>query len=410
MTVAFITQHHPPTLCGVGDFTVKLAGAFHLLGIESHIICNADQKASLGTDGAFTLHPVVEKWDGRGFDAISERLELLRPDWVLLQYTPHGYHRKGLPLHILGLYDRFSGKNFRVFTFFHEISIRPERKLATWVACFLQKQLAKRMLRRSDAVATSSDIYGDTLKKLGAADKLILSPIGPTVRPFEPAPENLCALRARLGIADGVAVVGSFGNRDISPYLTDFDRLVAESPGMTWLICGKSATPDEVLRSRAYIRYVGPMDEAGIYAHLRLCTAYFSPDLVRPNGQGGSCNKSSALACGLSLGIPVVGVKGDMNNVLLRHGENILLADTNQPFALYDALLACISSPELAQNLGAAARLLYENHLLWDIAAIRHLELMVKKQEYAWAAPREGGSVEKKRFDVPAQTTAANGQ
>jgi glycosyltransferase involved in cell wall biosynthesis len=374
MTVVFITQNHPPTFCGIGDYTANLAEAFQNLGIETHIICNADQKAGFLTQ--VKVYPIVENWYTSGFKTVMQQLELIKPDWVIMQYVPHGFHAKGLPLMLPYLYDMMSQKGYRVFTFFHEFYTRMAQ---TWALKFLgvaQEYLAKQIANKSDKAAANIDLYTEKLNKLIKSDKIGLIPIGSNILPFTVPPSVKTALKAELNIPIDAPIIATFGNRNITDYLVEFDKLVAEIPNLVWLICGKTATPLETLASRSYIRYAGAMSAEDIYTHLQLADVYFSPDLVYPTGEGGSSNKSTALACGLSLGVPVVGIKGDMNNALLKHDENIILADANEPLDLYKSLKTSLLYEDKRQFLGQNAKELYDNHLSWNVIAAQHLALM----------------------------------
>jgi glycosyltransferase involved in cell wall biosynthesis len=377
MTIVFITQNHPPTFCGIGDYTANLADACQKLGIDTHIICNADQKAGYLTN--VNVYPIVEQWNQAGFDAVMTCLEGIKPDWVLMQYVPHGFHAKGLPIRLPHFYDMLAGKGYQVFTFFHEFFIRSGQSWKTQLASFVQKYLAKKVLNKSDKAATSIDLYANMLNAIVKTDKVQLIPIGSNILPHEVDPSVKMALKHHLNIPKDARIMATFGNRNVTEYLPDFDKLAQEIPNFVWLICGKNATPLAMLQSRAYIRYAGPMSAFDIYQHLQLADAYFSPDFVYPSGEGGSSNKSTALACGFSLGVPVVGIKGDMNNTLLQHGRNILLADSRQPLELYKMLQKVLQSTDYADALAQNAYALYENELSWETLAAKHLALMTNE-------------------------------
>jgi glycosyltransferase involved in cell wall biosynthesis len=374
MTVVFITQNHPPTFCGIGDYTANLADAFQKLGIETHIICNADQKSGHLTH--IKVYPIVEKWDKTGFKTCMDTLEIIQPDWVLMQYVPHGFHAKGLPLGLPHFYDMLTAKGYSVFTFFHEFFIRSGNNWKTQLASLAQKYLAKQVLNKSKKAATSIDLYANMLNKLSKNDKVGLIPIGSNILPHKEDPSVLTALKTSLSIKTDAPIIATFGNRNITDYLPDFDKLAEEIPDFVWLICGKTSTPLATLASHSYIRYAGPMSAFDIYKHLQIADVYFSPDPVSPTNEGGTCNKSTALACGFSLGVPVVGIKGDMNNALLVDKKNILLADSYKPFDLYESLKIALKPTNFAQELGENARKLYENDLTWEILAAKHLAIM----------------------------------
>ncbi len=340
-------------------------------GMEIHVVCDADQTAARSGDG-ITVHPVVHFWDKKGAASFSKTLENIRPDWAIVQYAPHNYHPKGLPFGLFSFYKTFHRLKIPVTTVFHEVKIRSMEGLKNAVASFLQMRIANRLAGASARVVTSIDIYAGHLKKW--REKTALIPVGSNIAPIETPPARAKKLRERLRIPPAAPVVCTFGNRDISPYLAAFDRLAKDFPDLIWLICGRNPTPPDVLSSRPYFRPVGEMDGADIYEHLSLGNVFFTPDLVGRWGDGGTCNKSGSLACGCSLGIPVVGAKGDMNNALLEHGKNILLVDILDENALHAAIKSGLSSKEKSAELGQNARKLYDEHLDWPVLAGKFLK------------------------------------
>jgi glycosyltransferase involved in cell wall biosynthesis len=122
------------------------------------------------------------------------------------------------------------------------------------------------------------------------------------------------------------------------------------------------------------------MSAESIYQHLSLGQIFFMPEDINAKNEGGTSHKSGSLACAFSLGIPIVGIKGDMNNRLLGNGKNIVLVDMTHKTALFDALHACFSTPDLASDLSKNATELYNNHLKWSslidkILATMHIKI-----------------------------------
>ena len=138
----------------------------------------------------------------------------------------------------------------------------------------------------------------------------------------------------------------------------------------------------DVLESRSYLRNTGKMSAEDIYYALNLGDIAFLPEPVNAQFEGGSSNKSTALACVFSLGVPIVGIKGDMNNVLLKDNENILLANLNEPDSLYKALKNALNTEGSSDvgfglsDLGRNAYTTYQNALSWEVIGQQFLGLM----------------------------------
>ncbi len=372
MKVVFLTRNYPPTICGVGDYTYHLATEMLRKGIKTHVICSADP---IVESNDIPVYPIVKEWNTEGVSLVVDVLKKIQPDWFIIQYVPHAYHPKGLPFVLLALYRALSPLNISILTVFHEVKIRPERAIKTRLISFLQGQLAYELSNRSSKVVTSIDFYDNNLKKLSAEKKAII-PIASNILPIEVSLDVKQNLKEKYKISPDAKVICTFGDRNVSDYVTAFDKLLEEYPNLVWLVCGKNKTPSVIWRSRSYFRYVGAMPAEQIYEHLSLGDVFFMPDFVTEEGQGGTCNKSGSLACAMSLGIPIVGSKGDMNNKLLVDGDNILLTDIRNPLAVYDALKLCLEKQALSASLGHNARQFYEKSLTWAASADQFLALM----------------------------------
>jgi glycosyltransferase involved in cell wall biosynthesis len=368
MKILFITPNYPPTFCGVGDYTYHLAQEMARRGIEMHVICSANQKAQSKNE---TVYPVIKRWNRGGVQLAEKIIQDVKPDWVVIQMIAYAYQPKGLPFLVLSLYNRLKKANVKVATTFHEIRIKPEGSIKKWIVGQLQTYIAHRMRDMSDKVITSIDLYAAMLN--APSDKLSMIPIGSNIPPIDVSPEESAALKKKHDINSTATIICTFGNRDITPYLPAFDKLVQYQPNTIWLVSGRVHTPIDVLKSRDYIRYVGALPAEDIYRHLVLGDIFFMPDPVNEKGEGGTSNKSTSLACACSLNIPIVATKGDLNNALLLEGEKLLLVDINDTDTLYNTFKMCLDKPDLCAKLGNNAYEFYQNHLTWTVLTDKFL-------------------------------------
>ena len=380
MKIVFLTPNYPPTICGVGDHTHRLALEMMEKGVEIHVICSADQTPMPSDSPLLTIHPVVKSWNTEGVTSIMDVVKMIQPDWFITQYVPHSYHPKGLSYILLFLYHQLNALKTPILTIFHEVKIRPQTAFKTRLMSYLQGLIGNKLSNMSAKVVTSIDFYDNNLKDI-PSDKRTIIPIGSNILPIAVSDFKKQNLKNKYQIDANAKIICTFGNRDISSFLPVFDSLSTDYPNLIWLICGKNNTPSVVWPSRSYLRYVGPMSADDIYRHLALGDVFFLPDYLSINGEGGTCNKSGSLACGLSLNVPIIGTKGDMNNQLLKDKENILLVDINDKNAVINAFKACFESSNLSQKLGNNARELYDNALTWRVLSDAFLATMAFKAE-----------------------------
>jgi glycosyltransferase involved in cell wall biosynthesis len=102
------------------------------------------------------------------------------------------------------------------------------------------------------------------------------------------------------------------------------------------------------------------------------------PDVVSPHGEGGTCLKSGSLAAAFAAGLPVIGVRGDMTGLPLRHGENIWLVERGDAESLFKAIRMVQSDPVLRERLRTNGAILYREHLAWEVLAEAYQVLFQK--------------------------------
>ena len=388
MKIAVVVPNYPPTICGVGDYTYHKIQEFLKVGIEVHVICSADQKPEPAAQPV--IYPMIKVWNAAGFKAVLDKLDELKPDWVIVEYVPHGFEPHGLPIAVLGFYKGLTRRKYNILTVFHEVRVRPGTKLSSRFISAVETYLARKIVQYSTKVVTSIDFYADLLRggnknlskignlpKINAnASKINVVPIGTGIMPIETNATISENFKKRFNIPSNAPVIVTFGNRNVTEYLAAFDKLNQDIPNFIWLLCGKTSTPTDVLESRSYLRNTGKMSAEDIYYALSLGDIAFLPEPVNAQLEGGSSNKSTALACVFSLGVPIVGIKGDMNNVLLKDNENILLANLNESDSLYKALKNALNTEGSSEQLGRNAYATYQNALSWEIIGQQFLGVM----------------------------------
>jgi glycosyltransferase involved in cell wall biosynthesis len=372
MKITFLTRNYPPTICGVGDYTFFLAKELAEKGIAVSVLCFSDQ-TPLQSD-KISVYPVIKSWNTEGVSKVIDFVKKWNPHWFITQYVPYSFNIKGLPFAFSTLYRQLYHLRVPVLTVFHEVKIRPEKHLKTRILSFLQGQIAASMAHKSVKIVTSIDFYANNLKRF--KDKINLIPVATNIPVIEVSKGLKYHLKEKNNIPQNAQIICTFGNRNIANYLIDFDALALKYPDLIWLICGKNSTPSVFFDNRNYIRNLGKMSAENIYQHLSLGDIFFMPEDINAKNEGGTSNKSGSLACAFSLGIPIVGIKGDMNNRLLEHERNILLADTTQKNALFNAIDGCLSSTEKHSKLSKNACNLYENALKWPIVADKFLSII----------------------------------
>lgn len=189
MTVLHVVPHLPPPYEGVGTYATALAGA---LGGESRFLVGDPE------------------WSGSGGRAVAARtaaalLEGIgEAGTVLLHYAGYGYQRRGCPAWLVEGLSRWRG---RLATVFHEVwASGPPWSSSFWLLP-AQRRLAARLARRSEALATTLEIYAGLLRPWTDGKAVAVLPVFSTVG--EPAEVPGFAARERRLVVFGGAGVRS---------------------------------------------------------------------------------------------------------------------------------------------------------------------------------------------------------
>ena len=182
-----IVPNLPPAVCGVYDYTRKLAENLHVAA-QWRLLCPSD-----GEPWPRASHAKVSR-DGA---SLSRALLDFQPDVVALQYTCYGYADNGVPGWLADGLETFSRTHkARLAVFFHELSYDgPPWRRAHWRKP-KQDALALRLCSLADAVLTGVPQWKQDLQ-LASRREVIFAPVPANI---EPGPRHTRGGELRLGI------------------------------------------------------------------------------------------------------------------------------------------------------------------------------------------------------------------
>ena len=324
----------PPLVDGVGDYTCNLAREFARHGHKVYVACRADARIKADYDDIH-VYSVVKRWD---FGAARPIVRLIREqgiEVVSLQYVPHGFQRKGLPLALPYVMRKVKRCHVCVSIFFHEVYVQPQpRNLKRSVLSYGMQHIARCLMDTADILGTSIPYYKQMMQQVGGDGKEIhVIPIPSNVPLVHVADEELKALRRRIA-PNGEPVIAFFGHRDLTSVLAALKELKEEGRKFVLLFIGKVSKTALAVKEQDGTWFTGelPISEIGIY--FRVADMMILPT----NKVSGNSFKSGALAAALQYGLPVVTVSGALTNSSLINGENVVFAD----FSSSNVLKACI--------------------------------------------------------------------
>ncbi len=358
MKFLLVCNQVPPIIDGVGDYVVNLSATLTLLGHDVQIICSDQKEVNLQNN--IKIHASITDWNKKGMDQVAELIQFIQPDWLIFNYVPYAFDKKGIPF---GLSKGLAswGKRTKLLVIFHEVRIRWEwNNWKSWLIASAQAWIAKQLHQIADMGFTSIEFYQKLLPQ-----PTYLLPIGSTIKPCPIDLQKLETLRTKWLSKVKGPVILTVGIRNIDRLYKAFQLIQKHMPEACLLVCGAG----KEFRRLDGVVYTGRLDSEDLYHALYLGDVLVVFDYVSKKGEGGSCNKSGALAAAFSTGKPVVGTKGDMNNHLLQHEHNIWLVDYHSEELIAKDLVDILEDEILNTQLSAGAKNLYDTQLNWTVLA-----------------------------------------
>lgn len=381
MRVLLITARYPPAICGVGDHSAGLRDALQRRG-HTVLIATGTAEAA-GQDGVH-VYPFDAHDRARWLATLVEQWGIQK---VLWQYSPYALHPKGMPWWVVQAAKAQKAAGVRQYAFFHEVRIRYAvpglfNKWRAWQ----QQQIASRLVKLCDAVATSIPFYLQYLE-----------PPVQDARPVQliPVPSNIPvtggedmrtvqagvvaqdrahaagALSTGFGMADSVGV---FANRALPGVVEALARVQRSRPSLNVVWLGHASEPErtalqeQMVQHGLYARCTGALPLPLLAQEMEQVTLLLLPQPLGPRGEGGISLKNGTLAAAFGAGLSVIATRGDMTGPELQHGTHLHLLDDNSADAWQEAIARLLSEPGYAQSLAEGGRRFYHQHLTWNVA------------------------------------------
>jgi glycosyltransferase involved in cell wall biosynthesis len=214
--VTMVVSALPPVLDGIGDYTARLAGTL----VENELAVDV----TLLTDGTRRIDPIPGISVHGDFDPVRPGsnwglLDLIaadRPDWLIVQYNPFSYGRRGLNLTLPRVLRRVRSRvpGVRLAVMYHERYV-PVMSWQFAIMTVWQRWQYRRIGRAADVVFFSIQKWADEYRRFTArrGQPVHHLPVGSAM---PRVPIDLATARARLGIADDEIVLGLFGSSHVS--------------------------------------------------------------------------------------------------------------------------------------------------------------------------------------------------
>ncbi len=340
MKVGLISSGYAPDVDGIGDYTWWMAKtlAAHR-EVETPVAVftrtGSDHKISAGV----AVSPFFDARHPRTFSNLPETLKGRNLDWLVLQYNPFGWGRRGYcprvpsTLHKL----RRSQAAPRLAVMFHETTVPPWPWKFT-VMLMWQWPILRSVCRAVDVAFVSTDRWVPQVKRVAPRLPVHVLPVGSNIPLCDISQEEA---RLKIGIESDALVLGVFGSAHMSRRLD-------------WIAAAINEARRRRPERKTMLLYVGPDGEAirravgdadlidcgvlpseEVGARLRAMDAAISPFI-----DGMSARRTSVISV-LHHGIPVATTQVSWTEALFREatpaGLLVSKATSAETFAMETA-------------------------------------------------------------------------
>jgi glycosyltransferase involved in cell wall biosynthesis len=296
------------------------------------------------------LFHAADGWGLRSVAAIAKKIRESGGSHVFMEYPGKGYRRSVFAV-LLPLFIKHAARSVRVVVRLHEYSnVR-----------LLSKLVIVPLVSFADFVIIPSEddlaLARRSMPWIRKKSKAIM--IGSNVPRRDFAPAELAGFRKSLTENDSDRIATYFGfiykNKGFEVLTDVMCSLIRKRKDLVWLVLGDFLSPrdrDAWLRdveSRGVgsrVRYLGYVPNVDVSRYLSVTDV-----CVLPYADGVSLRRGSFMAA-VGHGLPIVTVRNDRLNHLLKDGENILLCDSLDRHQLEEKTNRLLEDPGLRESVG----------------------------------------------------------
>jgi len=222
-----------------------------------------------------------------------------------------------------------------------------------------QRLLQRVVCKLADQILVNAAAIKDWLVADGyAADRIMVIPNGVDLTRFE-RPARTGSLHREFGLPTGAPLIGLVGRlarlKGVEDFLTAAAVIARRFPSARFVIVGDAADESYMAALKQQAAQLG-LDDRLIFTGYRSDVERLLTELsvsVLPSLSEGLSN---ALLESMAAGVPVVATRVGGTAEALHDGENGLLVPPSDPDAIANAICRLLDAPDLASQLGLAAR------------------------------------------------------
>jgi glycosyltransferase involved in cell wall biosynthesis len=360
----------PPRFCGIGDYTARLCRA---LSTNARVTAYT----GAGTPAAIAgvqIESVFSASDLRSVRKIAERVEIDRPDWVVLQFNQFSFGRWGLNPYLPLAMRRIKRTcpETRLAVMFHEDFVPP----ITWKFCVMrtwQKWQFKALGRAADVVLFSIDPWVEKYRSWFPGKPVLHMPVGSNIPEFPISREDA---RARLGVQVNQVVLGLFGSLHQSRNLPWVQAAVnaVRAAGADVVVLYVGAQVDLLRGALRDVRVIadGTAEPDEVSRRVRAMDVYLAPF------SDGVSSRRTSMMTGLQHGIATVSTLGEFTDQVMarENGRALILSPADSLEKYADEVVSLTQDANRREQVGRQGMEFYRREFDWDVIGRRFMRAL----------------------------------
>lgn len=359
MKIDIINNALPPRFEAIGHYTSIMAREIADAGHDVRILVpQADDYEPIP---GIEIVPCFTTDPPRGVEGLVGPIEARAPDWVILQYNPFGYGKRGLnldlPRVLAGIKKRHPGIGLAVMA--HETFVPWRVNVKFAVMASWQVPQFRQLGRAADVLFLSIDPWVAELKPWFPRTPVIHLPVPSNMPNIGASREEA---RKHLGIASETPVLGLFGAIHISRALPLVQRTVEEArkadPATRMVYIGPNRAEIEAFVGEAGIFTDGPASGEEVSRR------FAAMDVTLSTFTDGVSTRRGSFMTSLQHGVAVVGTLGHHTDTILRENtaKGPLLIDVQDEDGFVAAALRLLKDRNECAAVGRHGQELYDAH------------------------------------------------
>jgi glycosyltransferase involved in cell wall biosynthesis len=366
---AIITGEYPPQIGGVSHYTQLVAQGLVEVGDAVHVF--APSCGDVQTrDGKVVLRRLPGCFGSRALALLSQELERLAPDRLLVQYVPHAFGFKAMNVPFCWWLRRQS-QRLPVWTMFHEIEFafhwrQPLKHNFLSVVTHLMAFLTSRASAR---IFVSTTYFEKTLRRYASAPTPISWLPVPSNMPTCVSPRAIEETRKKIAANKETIIIGHFstlGTRHAPMLERILPSVLASDERYIALLIGEGGAQftrkvlDVHPNLHDRIKPLGVLSSEDVVTNLAACDL-----LLQPYPDGISSRRTTIMA-GIALGLPVVSNLGIATEAIWRECRAVELVRDLDAREYAEVIRRLMNDKKRRLELSARARETYRRY--FDIA------------------------------------------